>query len=162
MLTCTLTSPLLTSMISFTMKRGGALCRWVMHGAFVNSIQASNSSYQVTDSPPTPLPLNPPGPPCFILTVSWGVLFGLKLPFVLGFTTKMPIRAEKQLCGKKTPLTHSACPQPSPPPPPQKEVCPQVWIPPIFAAAAAALEVKKLSSKTTSKWIFFCLGEKQA
>lgn len=52
-----------------------------------------------------------PGPPCFILTVSWGVVFWLRLPFVLGFTMKMPIRVEKQHCEKHSPpLPHTHSP----------------------------------------------------
>lgn len=33
-----------------------------------------------------------PRPPCFIFTVSWGVVFGLRLPLETGLTMKMPVR----------------------------------------------------------------------
>lgn len=53
----------------------------------------SKSSYLKTD-------IVSPRPPCFIFTVSWGVVFGLRLPFVMGLTMKMPVREKKQHCEK--------------------------------------------------------------
>lgn len=60
----------------------------------------SKSSYLKTDNVL-------PRPPCFIFTVSWGVVFGLRLPFVMGLTMKMPVREQRQHCEKHSTHTHT-------------------------------------------------------
>ena len=63
-----------------------------MFSPFVGD-STSKSSYLKTDNKSS-------RPPCFIFTVSWGVVFWLRLPFVMGLTMKMPVREEKQHCEK--------------------------------------------------------------
>lgn len=74
-----------------------------MFSPFVRD-STSKSSYLKTDN-------NSSRPPCFIFTVSWGVVFWLRLPFVMGLTMNMPIREEKQHC-EKTFNTHTYIEEP--------------------------------------------------
>lgn len=106
-----------------------------MHGAFVSSIQASNSGYLETDSL-CRCALRTPWTPMFYFNSFLKSAVRAQVTFCVGFHHQDAHQSGEAALWKKTP-----------PAPPKKEKK-KGWIPPV-SAAAAALEVEIVFSKTT-------------